>query len=272
MLKDLMIFCQNNNINDYSKLDIESVNKMKQFSLSFELYSQKKKFNWTLRDFLLFLYDEKYISINYSYLIDKLQVNIKKLPVTWSQDEIEKIVENLPDNTDIEIRNKAMCLLTIRLGIRFIDVKNLQFENIDWNNNIIEFNQVKTGNYLKLPLPEEVGSAIIRYIKEARPNSLEKYIFIFHNETVSKLSDSFNIREYLFEAYIKAGINYLSKTNKGIHNFRHALATNMLKNDVPLDIISSILGHEGINSAKTYISLNDKLLEECCIDLEDFHE
>lgn len=272
LLKDLMIFCQNNNINDYSKLDIESVNKMKQFSLSFELYSQKKKFNWTLRDFLLFLYDEKYISINYSYLIDKLQVNIKKLPVTWSQDEIEKIVENLPDNTDIEIRNKAMCLLTIRLGIRFIDVKNLQFENIDWNNNIIEFNQVKTGNYLKLPLPEEVGSAIIRYIKEARPNSLEKYIFISHNETVSKLSDSFNIREYLFEAYIKAGINYLSKTNKGIHNFRHALATNMLKNDVPLDIISSILGHEGINSAKTYISLNDKLLEECCIDLEDFHE
>ena len=89
--------------------------------------------------FLYFLYEEHYLSINYSYLIDKLQSSTKKLPVTWNQEEIEKIVNALDDETDIEIRNKAMCLLTIRLGIRFIDVKNLKFENIDWKKNEIKF-------------------------------------------------------------------------------------------------------------------------------------
>ena len=272
ILRYLLLFCQNNNINDYSKLDIESVNKIKEYCLSFDLYSQKRKYCWTLRDFLNFLYEEHYLNINYSYLIDKLQVQTKKLPVTWSQEEIEKIVDALADGTDTEIRNKAMCLLTIRLGIRFIDVKNLKFENIDWQNNLIKFNQVKTNAYLELPLPEEVGSAIIKYIKGSRPESTEKYIFITHDDKVSKLSDSFNLREYLFYAYTKAGVEYLSKSKKGIHNFRHALATNMLKNGVPTDIISSILGHVDRNSIRTYISLDDDLLRECCIDVEDLHE
>ena len=272
ILRDLAIFCQNNDINDYSKLDIESVNKIKKYCLSFDLYSQKKKYSWTLRDFLNFLYEEHYLNINYSYLIDKLQKDTKKLPITWNQEEIEKIVDALADSTDIEIRNKAMCLLTIRLGIRFIDVKNLKFENIDWQNNLIKFNQVKTNIYLELPLPEEVGRAIIRYIKEARPESTEKYIFITHDNKLSKLSDDYILKKYLLDAYKKSGVNYLSKSNKGIHNFRHALATNMLKNEVPTDIISSILGHVDRNSIRTYISLDDDLLRECCIDVEDLHE
>ena len=46
----------------------------------------------------------------------------------------------------------------------------------------------------------------------------------------------------------------------------------MLKNGVPTDIISSILGHVGKNSIKTYVSLDDDLLRECCIDVEDLHE
>ena len=245
---------------------------IKEYCLSFDLYSQKKKYLWILRDFCIFLYEEHYLSINYSYLIDKLQSSTKKLPVTWNQEEIEKIVNALDDETDIEIRNKAMCLLTIRLGIRFIDVKNLKFENIDWKKNEIKFYQEKTNVYLKLPLSEEVGSAIIKYIKGSRPKSIEKYIFITHDEKVSKLSDNFNLREYLFDSYIKAGVDYLSKSKKGIHNFRHALATNMLKNGVPTDIISSILGHVDKNSIKTYVSLDDDLLRECCIDVEDLHE
>ena len=163
-----------------------------------------------------------------------------------------------------------MALLTIRLGIRFIDVKNLKFENIDWKDNKIKFIQRKTNAYIELPLSDEIGKAIIKYIKKARPKTKEKYIFVSHDEYVNQLSDSFNIRDYLMDAYKKSGVDYLSKTNKGIHTFRHALATNMLKSGTPLDIISSTLGHLNTNSSKVYIGLDDDLLKSCCLDLKEF--
>lgn len=268
ILRDIMIFCFKNEINDYSKLSVDKIIKIKNYCLSFKLYSKKKLYIWVLRDFLSFLYEEQYVNTNYSIIIDKIQKATKKLPVTWNKEEVEKIVTALPDETPTEIRNKAMALLTIRLGIRFIDVKNLKFENINWKNNTIEFVQRKTNSYLKLPLPEEVGIAIIRYIKNYRPKTTEKYVFITHDENVKKLSDRFNIRQYLIKTYNNAKVDYLSKDNVGIHTFRHSLATNMLKERIPLNIISSTLGHLNQNSTKVYISLDDALLKECCLDLE----
>ena len=268
ILRDIMIFCSINKIDNYSKLSVNEIIIIKNYCLSFELYSKKRFYIWVLRDFLSFLYEEHYIKTNYSIIIDKLQKAKKKLPVTWSKEEVEKIVAALSEETPTEIRNKAMALLTIRLGIRFIDVKNLKFENIDWKNNTIEFIQRKTKAYLKLPLPEEVGMAIIKYVRNYRPKSKEKYIFITHDERVNKLSDSFDIRQYLIKTYTNAKVDYLSKDNVGIHTFRHALATNMLKERTPLNIISSTLGHLNQNSTKVYISLDDALLKECCLDLE----
>ena len=264
---NLMQFGEKNNINDYTKLNINDVLKLRDYCLSFELYSKKKRYLWTLRDLFNFLYENHYLNKNYSFMIDKMQSPNKKLPETWNKDEVEKIVNALDESNPIDIRNKAMALLTIRLGIRFIDVKNLKFENIDWKENVIKFVQRKTGSYIKLPLPEEVGKAIINYIKNSRPKTKEKYIFVSHDQYVKQLSDSFNIRDYLIETYKKAGVNYLSKTNKGIHTFRHALATNMLKSGIPLDIISSTLGHSNNNSSKVYISIDNDLLKDCCLDL-----
>ena len=240
---NLIQYGEKNNINDCTKLEINDVLKLRNYCLSFKLYSNKKRYLWSLRDFLSFLYEEHYLCNNYSLLIDKMQSPNKKLPETWNKEEIEKIVNSLSESNAIDIRNKAMALLTIRLGIRFIDVKNLKFENIDWEKNVIKFVQRKTNSYIKLPLPEEVGKAIINYIKNSRPNTKEKFIFVSHDQYVRQLSDGFNISDYLIETYKKAGVDYLSKTNKGIHTFRHALATNMLKSGIPLDIISSTLGH-----------------------------
>lgn len=268
----LMILCSENGIYDYSKFDIESIYKIKIKCLNYNSYHKRREYILIFRDFLKFLYEYNYLKINYSNRIENLKGSTKRIPDIWSIAETDRIVDFLPDNTSTEIRNKAMSLFTIRLGIRPIDVRNLKFENIDWKNNEIKFIQEKTKVYIKLPLPEEVGSAVIRYIKEARPITDLKYIFVTHNKKVTKLSSTFDLKDYLLKAYKLAGVDYLSKTNKGIYIFRHAVATNLLKYKVPLDIISSILGHLDNNSVKSYISLDDELLKECCLDLEDLYE
>ena len=155
----------------------------------------------------------------------------------------------------------------MRLGIRFCDIKNLKFENINWKENIISFIQTKTSKEVKLPLTEEIGKALIHYIKENRPHSDSRYIFITHDEYLTKLSDGFNIRDYLIRTYKLANVDYLSKEKKGLHTFRHALASNMLKKGIPINIISSTLGHSNTKSTKTYLKVDIERLKECCLEV-----
>ena len=65
-----------------------------------------------------------------------------------------------------------MLILAIRYGMRISDIKNLKFENINWEENYIGFNQVKTGNYMKLPLTNEVGNFIIPILVNALCNKI----------------------------------------------------------------------------------------------------
>ena len=112
-----------------------------------------------------------------------------------------------------------------------------------------------------------MGDAIIEYIKNARPKSDSRYIFITHDEYLTKLSNGFNIRKYLIKTYKISKVDYLSKEKKGIHTFRHALASNMLKKGIPLNIISSTLGHANSNSTKTYLRVDIDKLKECCLEV-----
>lgn len=63
-------------------------------------------------------------------------------------------------------------------GFRSSDVANLRFSNIDWEREVIHLNQVKTGNPLELPLLEDVGEAIINYLKNARPETDSDHVFV----------------------------------------------------------------------------------------------
>ena len=90
-----------------------------------------------------------------------------------------------------------MVLLAIRLGIRSIDIKNLTFSNINWKENTITFVQQKTKVETTLPLLEDVGQAIIDYIKNGRPKVKNKNIFVTHDENGSNITDSMNLTKYL---------------------------------------------------------------------------
>lgn len=257
------------NVMDISKISKEYILDYNNYCLKFDNYSIKKCYKWIFKDFILFMYNNNIIDKNYSLLLDKIKTPIKKLPTTWNKEELKKIVDNLDDSTGINSRNKAMALIAIRLGIRFIDIKNLKFENINWKENKICFTQIKTNKYLEVPLIEDVGNAIINYVNNYRPKSDLPYIFITHDSYVKKLSDQFSIREYLIDTYKKAKIDYLSKNKKGIHSFRHALASNMLSSGIPLSIISSTLGHSNTNSTKVYFSISYDLLRKCCLDVPE---
>lgn len=263
---NIMKYFEQNGIKKYNELNVKIIMKFFE-TYKNKTYYYKKKNNWALRSFLTYLYEFKYVKVNYSYIVDKLKyIAPKTLPTIWQKEEIEKIVENLINDTPINKRNKAIVLLAIRLGIRFIDIKNLTFSNINWQENTITFVQRKTKVETILPLPEDVGQAIIDYIKNGRPKVKGKNIFVTHDEKVSNISDDMTLTKYLNNVYEKSNIDYKSKERKGMHTFRHTLASQMLKNGTPQDIITSTLGHVNNESDRTYLKIDVNSLKQCCLE------
>lgn len=127
-------------------------------------------------------------------------------------------------------------------------------------------NQNKTKKYITLPLLNNVGNAIIDYIKNGRPNVNSKYIFLNNKNEKFKLnSDFYNI----FRKYLKlANIDISNKKYIGTYSLRHSLATTLLQNRTQLSTISSILGHTDISNTAVYLKVDIPSLRKCCLDLE----
>lgn len=240
------------------------------FINTLDKYSQGTKYNIVskIRNFFRFMYDYQYIKIDLSLAIPKMKINHnKKIPHTiWSVEEINLILNAVDKSTPNGKRDYAILIIMSKLGIRFTDIKNLKFKDIDWAKNIITFVQSKTNKYTTLPLLEDVGLALIDYIKNGRPNVSSEYIFLYKNN--QKFSNKFRFYNN-FRKYLKlANIDISNKKCIGAYSLRHSLATTLLQNRTSLSTISAILGHTDIDNTAIYLKVDIPSLRECCIDLE----
>jgi len=144
----------------------------------------------TLRNFLKYLRDHYYAAIDFSYLVPKS--SYKKdahLPTTYEKDEVERLIQAVDRGSPKGKRDVTMILIAARLGLRASDICGLKFENIIWETNTILLIQQKTKKKIELPLIEEIGNAIIDYLKYGRPVSDLPYIFIHINQPYDRLAE-----------------------------------------------------------------------------------
>lgn len=189
----------------------------------------------------------------------------QKLPAVFSEDEVENILSSFDRENPIGKRNYAIFLLAARMGLRSCDIKALEFSFINWTEKTISFTQKKTKKYLTLPLTDDVGWAVIDYLKNGRPVSDSKYVFIQHVPPYGQYRD---LRNVLVKQMRKAGIETPANKRIGMHCFRHSLATTMLENGVPLPVISQTLGHADIASTEVYLRINISQLRLCALEVE----
>ena len=189
----------------------------------------------------------------------------QRLPAVFTEDETEKILSSFDRENPMGTRNYAIFLLAARMGLRSCDIKALEFSFINWTERTISFAQKKTKKHLTLPLPDDVGWAIIDYLKSGRPISDSKYVFIQHKPPYGQYTD---LRNVLVKQMRKAGIETPANKRIGMHCFRHSLATSMLENGVPLPVISQTLGHADITSTEVYLRINVSQLRLCALEVE----
>jgi integrase len=185
-----------------------------------------------------------------------------------SNDEMSKIRSVLHDPTMLK-RDRAIMLLAIRTGMRTVDINNLRLNGIDWIRDRITLVQVKTKKPLELPLVPEVGNAIADYILNERPETDVPNVFISLNSPYRKLSTRSACNGTVARIMNSAQIR-TNGERKGIHLFRHTVASRMLEHRVPITTISTVLGHACKESTDRYLSTNEEQLKQCILSLEGF--
>ncbi len=216
-----------------------------------------------LKTFLNLIYLNGQIDQDLSLIIPKLYHPNKELPnKTWSTENITNILSAVERNSPVGKRDYCILLIAARYGIRTEDIQELRLHNIHWENSYIEFIQQKTKTSVKLPLLNEVGEALIDYLKYARPTTSSDILFVKFVSPFDGLKNLYTI----FQKYLRrANISVEEHPYHGLHSLRHSLATTLLENGVEPIVISDILGHISPNSIKPYLKINIEKLKECAL-------
>ena len=189
-----------------------------------------------------------------------------RIPSVWTQDELRRLLNAVDRGSPLGKRDYAILLLACVLGVRASDIKTLTFSCFDWERGKISFTQSKTGIPLVLPLPKEVGWAVIDYLKNARPKVHSDVVFVRHMAPFLPFAEGDHlyqiVRKYMSLAHLPS-----LKKRRGMHSLRHTAASRLLESGVNLDTISNILGHEDPDSTSVYLKTDVERSRECCVPI-----
>lgn len=265
---NFLIYLQKTNIKSISLITTEKIFEYLATLTKYQL-STRNNIISIIKVFLRFCYLNKITAFDLSLVVPRAKGNHnKKIPSNiWSTDEVNKILNAVDTFTAIGKRDFAVILLVAYLGLRFSDIRLLKFSNINWQNNCINIIQSKTKKYISLPLLNNVGVALIDYIKNGRTNSNSEYIFLtaFKSQPFATGTEFYS----RFTKYLQlANIHVSSKKQIGLYSLRHTLASKLLEQHTPITTISGILGHTDINNTAIYLKVDIPHLRECCLWVE----
>jgi len=180
------------------------------------------------------------------------------LPRCLTADEVNRLIAACDGSTPNRRRDRAIVLLLSRLGLRAGDVAQLRGQDIDWENGTLQV--IGKGRFqVRLPLPQDAGDALLRYL-ECRPQvSHTDRIFLRDIAPFNAFHCGDGVSRVVSRALKRAGIDV---PTKGAHLLRHTAATEMLRNGVPLDQIGLVLRHRSIDMSAYYAKVDVALLRQ----------
>lgn len=125
---------------------------------------------------------------------------------------------------------------------------------------------------MEFPLLSTVGNAVIDYLKHARPRTdVPEVIVSMENANKGKPLSSPTVHSIVTKYMKRAGIKDWQKKKHGPHAMRHSLATNLLKQNVAMPVISTVMGHQRTSTTSTYLSVDYEKLKQCALPMPKLH-
>jgi len=217
-----------------------------------------------LRSFLCYLHSTGRITRDLARLVIAPKLyELETIPSAFRDEEVRAIIEAVrQDRSPKGLRAYAILLLLDTYGLRDLEVVRLQLEDVDWRTDRLYIRRSKTGSESILPLLSTVGEAILVYLRNGRPKTSGREIFIRTLAPYHRLSSLYQmIQGRLTQA------NICPAGKHGAHAFRHARAISLLRANVPLKQIGDILGHRSAASTMIYLKLATADLRAVSLDI-----
>jgi integrase/recombinase XerD len=180
---------------------------------------------------------------------------LSALPAFISQEDVQRILDSPEIGTRKGLRDRAMLLLMARLGLRAGDVAAMRLPDIDWRNATITV-MGKGRRESKLPLPQDVGDAILAWLADARPKSDDDHVFLTVRAPFRGLNKS---TPSVMTAHTAARAGVVLP-RAGSHVLRHSAATGFLAEGMSLTAISVLLRHASTETTEIYAKVDMGLL------------
>jgi len=182
---------------------------------------------------------------------------VSALPRYIEPSDVERVIASCDLGKPCGIRDRAVLLLLARLGLRAGDIMVMKLDDLDWRAGTVRV-RAKSRREVRMPLPQEVGDALLDYLVRARPATEIARVFLCTNAPVRPFPTTVTVSDIVRLALKRAGIK--DPPSRGAHLLRHSAATAMLRAGASLDAIATVLRHESTDTTAHYAKVDVALL------------
>jgi len=181
-----------------------------------------------------------------------------QLPLGPSWEEVNRLIASAASDRPADVRDRAILLLFAVYGLRANEVAHLRLDDLDWEHDRLTVRRPKQGRSQVYPLVPVVGQAIIRYLKEARPRSSQRELFLKSLAPIGPMT-SRSLYCVVGARMTRLGIQ---SPHRGPHMLRHACAGQLLARGLTFKEIGDHLGHRRTDTTRIYAKVDLQGLRE----------
>lgn len=170
-------------------------------------------------------------------------------PKVLSESQIEHFLQAFDLTDPVGLRDYAIARCLLDLGLRGGEAAHLTLDAVDWRNGIVTLHRTKNQRVQHMPLPEQTGEALARYLREGRPQTDSRVLFIRHRAPFGVPLGVAAIRNAMNRAFTRCA---LADRFCNTHVLRRSMATRLQKTGVSIKEIADLLRHRDVNTARVY--------------------
>jgi site-specific recombinase XerD len=213
---------------------------------------------WSVRAFLRYLHHKGLHRASLADCVPSIRRwKLASLPTYLSAAQVQKALDSCDRTTVLGRRDYAILLLLAKLGLRANEVATLTLDDIDWRAGELLIH-AKGRQRVRMPMPADVGAAIVAYLSDGRPKSSCRRLFVRTLAPHVGFASGCAITMIAKAALDRAGIEGCA--HRGAHIFRHSLATELLRSGATLSEIGQLLRHQSHDTTRIYAKVDIEAL------------
>ena len=209
---------------------------------------------WSLRAFLRYLHHRGLNPLALAGCVPSIrQWKLASLPTYLSTAQVQKVLHGCDRATAMGRRDYAILMMLAKLGLRANEVTTLTLDDVDWRSGEMLV-RAKGRQRARMPIPPDVGAAVVAYLRDGRPKSSCRRLFLRTLAPNVGFASGCAITMIAKTALERAGIH--GYAHQGAHIFRHSLATELLRSGATLSEIGQLLRHESHDTTRIYAKVD----------------